>query len=203
VPTKSTATGTTTFPVLATGTIPYACYFEDYVDRECGECPLCLLDVNNTHYEPGVDDVDRRYHLSGSHNRNYPSYSCYFEDCVDREGGERPFCPLDRYHTHDHPTKSTPAGTTTFPVLATGTYPSYSCYSESCVNRKVMSVSSVLWLGKHSRSAYQVDRNYPSSHNHYIYSREQRGSTSPLDPESTHNHPSPRLRFSTPGSGKV
>jgi hypothetical protein len=66
-------------------------------------------------------DENRVDHLSCSQNRNDPSYSSYSQDCVDRDWWNRPPRRRNRCRALVVPTKSTRTGSTTFPVLQTGT----------------------------------------------------------------------------------
>jgi hypothetical protein len=134
VPTKSTVTGPTTFPVLRTGDRPsYSYYSQDCVDREGGVCPLAR---NRALVVPTKSTATGLTTFPVLRTGDRPSYSYYSQDCVDREGGVCPLCPLNTNHTLVVPTKSTVTGPTTFPVLRTGDRPSYSYYSQDCVDRE-------------------------------------------------------------------
>jgi hypothetical protein len=68
-----------------------------------------------------VVNNDRINHLSYSHNRNSPSYSFYSQDCVDGECWISSPRRWYRSRALVVPTKSTETGSTTFPILTTGT----------------------------------------------------------------------------------
>jgi hypothetical protein len=66
-------------------------------------------------------DEDRVNHLSCREDKNSTSYSSYLQDCVDREGWNRPPCWWYRSSALVATTKSTGTGSTTSPILTIGT----------------------------------------------------------------------------------
>jgi hypothetical protein len=121
VPTKSTRTGSTTFPIL-TMELSFLLCLSSRLCRQRRSEPSSSLPQPKSHFCSAYQvDEDRVGHLSCSPDRNSTSYSYYFEDYVDREGGESPLCRRDRYRALVVPTKSTLTATTTFPVARTET----------------------------------------------------------------------------------
>jgi hypothetical protein len=90
-------------------------------------------------------DSDRHSYRSCSSDRNDPFYSSYFQDCVDREGGECPLRLLDCYRALVAPTKTTLTDVTTFPVLRTGTILSTLPILKIVSTRKGVSIPRIHW----------------------------------------------------------